>query len=113
MTDADLDTRVATAVMGWELRRLPWAYDDTAQVWHDADGLPGITRHGWSPSRDAAQCETVVRAMIARGWSLTLHWGPAGAAAYFTTTADVETPATDACPRRATLQAALAALDTA
>jgi hypothetical protein len=107
VTDPDLDDAAAVSIMGWICRRVPWAYDDSAELWHDADAVPLLTRHAWSPSEDHAQCMQVVEAMLERGFRLRLEWGNDGASACFESASGAGTPCRETDPRRAILRAAL------
>ena len=62
-----LRDEVARTVMGWTCEEVSWAYGGVAAVWHDADGVPMLTRHAWQPDRDDAQAMRVLDRMVDLG----------------------------------------------
>ena len=63
---------VAREVMGWTALRIDWAYSGTTDVWHDASGLPVLTRYSWQPDYHDAQAMEVVDRMLALGYRFAM-----------------------------------------
>ena len=66
----------ATGVHGWHRARIPWAYSDEAECWHDADGNVMSTTYAWRPDEDDTQRAALVDAVVSRGWTLHMSTGP-------------------------------------
>lgn len=62
----------ARLVMGWTAADIPWAYDGTTPVWHDADGDPVMTVFSWRPDRNDAQSMQVLDRVVGLGFALTM-----------------------------------------
>ncbi len=75
-----LRDEVARRVMGWELRRVDWAYSDTTSLWHSREGIPVMTRYAWRPHESDAQAMKVLDRMTAIGFDHTL--GMSGGTAF-------------------------------
>ncbi len=102
---------VATHVMGWTASRIPWAYSDEADLWHDAQGTPLVPRHAWRPDEDDRQLMEVVDRMIALGYACELTIGDRGTRACFARADGERTEEREDADRRmAVLGASLAAL---
>lgn len=80
---SDLRDAVAREVMGWEVRRIEWAYSGTTLVWHDSEGLPVLTRYSWQPDRRDVQAMEVVDRMLALGFRFAMGAGEGLAFAAF------------------------------
>lgn len=63
---------ISEQVMGWTSRRVSWAYAETAELWHDADDNPLMTRDSWRPDTNDSQVLEVLDRMVELGFRYTL-----------------------------------------
>ena len=63
---------ISEQVMGWTSRRVSWAYAETAELWHNADDNPLMTRDSWRPDTNDSQVLEVLDRMVELGFRYTL-----------------------------------------
>ena len=100
---------VALRVMGWHLQPMDWAYDQQAQVWHDAASASCVPLESWRPDEDDRQTSGVLQAMCAAGFEYLVQGSQQHARAAFLRDGVVVAEASAAEWRIAVLRAAVGA----